>query len=141
MNDPSDREAKRPEQRLDEILDRDRRYRREAYVFVSAALGHTVQTVGEGRHVTGRELCDGLRDYALRQFGRLARTVLESWGVCRTEDIGEIVFNMVEAGLLRKTEEDTRDDFAGLYDFEEAFDRSFEMHIGSGDVDEPGVET
>jgi uncharacterized repeat protein (TIGR04138 family) len=130
--------AKSADELLDGLLQRDRRYAREAYVFVSESLGHTVQRLGRMGHVSGRELCQGMCEYALRQFGRLARTVLESWGVRRSEDIGEIVFNMVDAGLLRKTDEDSRDDFADVLDFREALDRGFELHLKSGETDEHG---
>jgi len=121
---------------LDGVLRRDRRYARDAYLFVSEALTYTVQTLGRAGHVSGRELCEGLCRFALDQYGLLARTVLEHWGVRRSEDVGEIVFNMVEAGLLRKTDEDTRDDFAGVLDFREALDRGFELHVKPGGADE-----
>ena len=111
------------------VLQRDRRYSRDAYVFVSEALQYTVEKLGRPGHVTGQALCRGLCEYALDQFGRLARSVLESWGLRRAEDIGEIVFNMVEVGLLRKTDEDRREDFAGAVDFEEALDKGFQLHL------------
>jgi uncharacterized repeat protein (TIGR04138 family) len=125
-------ERRSADELLGEVLERDHRYAREAYVFVSEALGYTVQKAGRKGHVTGRELCEGLAEFALQQFGRLARTVLENWGVHRSEDVGEIVFNMVEAGLLRKTEEDRREDFAGVLDFTAALDRGFDMHVKPG---------
>ena len=118
---------------LSAILERDRRYGRDAYVFVSEALGHTAKKLERKGHVTGRELCEGLRDLALEQFGRMARVVLESWGVRSSEDIGNLVFNMVEAGLLRKTDEDRREDFEGVLNFDEALERDFQIHIASGD--------
>lgn len=100
----------------------------EAYEFVRAGLEHTTRFVhGDdplepaSRHVNGRQLCLGLRDYAVRQYGLLARIVLERWGVRRTEDFGRIVFDMVESGLLRKTEDDRYEDFADVYDFDEVF--------------------
>ena len=124
---------KTAEELLSAVLLRDRRYSRDAYVFVSESLGYTVQKLGRKGHVAGRELCEGLRDHALEQYGRLARVVLESWGVRSSEDIGNLVFNMVEAGLLRKTEEDRREDFRGVLDFEEAFERGFQIRITSGD--------
>jgi uncharacterized repeat protein (TIGR04138 family) len=127
---------KSAEQLLQEILDRDRRYQRDAYAFVSQALNYTGEKIERKGHITGRELCEGLRDFALREFGRLARTVLESWGVRSSEDIGEIVFNMVDVGLLKKTDEDTREDFAGALDFTEAFDRGFRIEIIAGDDDD-----
>jgi uncharacterized repeat protein (TIGR04138 family) len=126
------------EELLDRIQQRDRRYTREAYIFLHEALQFTVQRTGRKGHVTGRELCEGLCQYALAQFGRLARTVLGHWGVRRSEDIGEIVFNMVEVGLLRKREEDRREDFAGVVDFGEALDRAFELHLKPEGPDEQG---
>lgn len=121
---------------VEEILRRDRRYDRDAYAMVSQALTYTVEKKGKKGHVTGRELCEGLRDLALEQFGRLARAVLESWGIRSSGDIGEVVFNMVDAGLLRKTDEDRREDFAGVLDFDEAFDRGFRIHIVPPEADE-----
>jgi len=133
-------ERKSADELLDTILAGDHRYARDAYVFVSEALGYTVQKSGRSGHVSGRQLCEGLSEFALRQFGRLARTVLESWGVTSSGDIGEIVFNMVDVGLLRKTEEDSREDFAGALDFDEAFDRGFQLHLNAGGEDEHGSE-
>jgi len=133
-------ERKSPDELLDTILAADRRYARDAYIFVSESLGYTVQKSGRSGHVSGPELCRGLSELALRQFGRLARTVLESWGMTSSEDIGEIVFRMVEVGLLRKTEEDSREDFVGALDFDEAFDRGFRLHLGAGGADEHGPE-
>ena len=132
---------KSPEELLDDILAKDSRYARDAYIFVSEALGYTVQTLRRPGHVTGRQLCEGLAAFALDQYGRLARAVLETWGVRRAEDIGEIVFNMVGAGLLRKTDEDRREDFVGAIDFGEAFDGGFELHVKSGGPDGGSPET
>jgi uncharacterized repeat protein (TIGR04138 family) len=126
---------------LDAILAKDARYARDAYIFVSEALGYTVRKLGRAGHISGRQLCEGMAGFALEQYGRLARTVLASWGVCRSEDIGEIVFTMVDVGLLRKTDEDRREDFVGALDFEEAFDRGFELHLKSGGPDERGSDT
>lgn len=111
---------------LSEILARDTRYHADAYQFVSEALDYTVKklekpTSGPGRHVRGAELIEGLRQYAIEQFGPMAKTVLNYWGVYRCEDIGEIVFNMVDAGILGKTDQDRKEDFAGGYDFDRAF--------------------
>jgi len=133
-------ERKTADELLAAILARDSHYTRDAYVFVSESLTYTVQKAGRKGHVSGRELCMGLCEYALQQFGRLARTVLESWGVRTCEDIGEIVFNMVDAGLLRKTEEDSRRDFAGVLDLREALDRGFELHVKPGDEDESSAK-
>jgi uncharacterized repeat protein (TIGR04138 family) len=79
------------------------------------------EAISGKRHISGQQLCLGLRDYALLQYGRLARTVLSSWGVRRTEDFGRIVFAMVEAGWMRKQDEDTIEDFENVFDFDEAF--------------------
>lgn len=119
---------------FDEIIDRivatDPRYDREAYYFVREALDYTQEKVckrsgGRPRHVTGKELLEGIREYALKQFGPLAMFVLNEWGIHRTEDFGEIVFNMVDAGLLLKTKDDKKEDFANGYDFEEVFKKPF----------------
>jgi len=133
-------ERKSPDELLDEILAADRRYARDAYIFVSDSLAYTVQRAGRVGHVSGPELCEGLAEFALGQFGRLARAVLDSWGIRSSEDIGEIVFNMVDAGLLRKTDEDRREDFADALDFDEAFDRGFELHLSPRDNDAPDPE-
>ena len=74
-------------------------------------------------HVSGQQLCMGLRDYAIEQFGMLARPVLEGWSIRRTDDFGRMVFAMIEAGAMSKTPQDTPDDFNGVYDFDEAFAR------------------
>ncbi len=108
------------------IVERDPRFRAEAYDFVFEALDHTLRRRGGGaRHVTGGEIMDSVRELALSQFGYLARSVLAHWGVHRTDDFGEIVFNLITADLLQKTANDRREDFWNLYDFEEVFDLAF----------------
>ncbi len=111
-------------------------YSPESYRFIRDGLAHTVRMVHgddaadappadpsdeDSRHVSGRELCEGLRDFGQRQYGLLARTVLSRWGIRSTEDFGRIIFAMVDAGLMRKTDEDTIDDFVGVYTFDDAF--------------------
>ncbi|MEZ6233533.1 MAG: hypothetical protein R3B68_16995 [Phycisphaerales bacterium] len=117
-----------------------------AYAFVREGLEHTTRMVhgaedaeqdlqlagedeqpeadpaGSGRHVTGQQLCLGLKEYALRKYGRLARMVLDRWSIRRTDDFGRIVFAMIDAGLMRRTEADTLQDFIGVYEFDEVFD-------------------
>ena len=105
------------------ILQKDPRFPRAAYDFVTEALQHTIRKIGEQRHVTARELLLGLRDYARDEFGPLARAVFESWGVHETEDFGRIVFNLVEAGEMGKTDEDRIADLDAVYRFKEAFPR------------------
>jgi len=106
---------------LASILKKDARYAREAYAFVYEALEYTIKRIGERRHVTGQELLEGIRDYALEQFGPMGKTVFYTWGVRTSEDFGEIVFNLVENGLLGKTEKDSREDFKNGFDFEKVF--------------------
>ena len=118
------------EEALEIIHTKDQRYEKDAYLFVREALDFTQKNIGRDtrgrvRHVTGQELVEGLRDYALQQFGPMALTVFEQWGVHNCQDFGEIVFNMVDFGLLAKTENDNRMDFEGGYDFEEAFRKPF----------------
>jgi len=118
------------EEALAKILAKDPRYRHDAYFFVREALDHTQKTVGKDargriRHVTGQELLGGIRDFALQQFGPMAKTVLEEWGVRCCADFGEIVFNMIEVDWLAKTDQDSRADFAAGYDFDEAFRKPF----------------
>jgi uncharacterized repeat protein (TIGR04138 family) len=115
---------------LDQILAKDNRFQRDAYLFMREALDFTQKLVGREnqgkvRHVTGQELLDGLRQYALQQFGPMTATVFEEWGIRTCLNFGEIVFNMVEIGLLAKTDRDTRDDFQNGYDFTEAFRKPF----------------
>ena len=131
---------------LAEVVRHDPRYAYEAYEFVFYALHHTQKMLGrepaplpEGRdaapsgephhHVSGPELLDGIRDLALREFGRMARTVFRMWGIERTDDFGEIVFNLIEAGMMSKTSEDDRHDFRGVYDFDRALVEGFEIQL------------
>jgi uncharacterized repeat protein (TIGR04138 family) len=114
---------------LAEILKRDSRYAYDAYAFVLEALGYTVRKIGQRRHVTGQELCFGIRDLGWEHFGYLARTVFNSWGVKATEDFGQIVFNLVDAGLMGKTETDSPADFKAVYDFKEALEGSYRIEV------------
>ena len=123
-------QAPKFEEVLERILAKDPRYAREAYFFVREALDFTQKiAVKSGRekvrHVTGQELLDGIREFALEQYGPMTPLLLGEWGLTRCEDFGELVFNMVEAGLLAKTKKDTREDFKGGYDFDDAFRRPF----------------
>ena len=117
------------EQKLAQILLRDDRFNREAYRFVQEGLEYTVHRRGHKGHVTGRELLEGLRDLARDRFGLMARTVLNQWGVSKTADFGDIVFNLVEEQIMSKQDSDTRDDFENIYDFEEVFDHDTQIEI------------
>ena len=112
------------------IVRRDPRYRAEAYVFLLEALDFTIQRRGKGRkHVSGGELLEGFRDHAVTTFGFLARTVLGEWGIERTDDVGDLVFHLIEEDLLQKTADDRREDFHALFDFTEAFDEGFRLSL------------
>ncbi len=117
------------ERKLTDVLREHPTYPREAYEFVSEALSYTAQVFQKGGHVTGQELCEGARRLALERFGYLARTVLEAWNVRKTDDFGRLVYIMIEADLLRKADTDSIDDFHELYDFREAFDKSFRIEL------------
>lgn len=144
MIDPSDPFA--------ELLRQDRRFRAEAYFFVWEALNFAQEELNMGaeavsepvegaaeekdeeakkpqRHVTGQDLCEAIRRYALKQYGYMAKTVLDSWGVHSTGDFGEIVFNLIRAGKMRKTKDDRREDFENVYDFETAFRQDFKFSV------------
>jgi uncharacterized repeat protein (TIGR04138 family) len=110
----------------------DARYDAGAYAFMQQALNHTLTEIQKEeketrhRHVSGQELCEGIRSYAIEQYGPMALKLLESWGVHRTEDFGQIVFNLVEYGVFGKTETDAVEDFNDVYSFAEAFKEPFE---------------
>ena len=130
---------------LAEVVRQDPRYAYEAYEFVFYALHHTQKLLGrdlppdhDGRepppgepqhHVSGPELLHGIRDLALREFGRMARTVFRLWGIDRTDDFGEIVFNLIEGGMMSKNSGDDRSDFRGVYDLDRALVQGFQFQL------------
>ena len=127
---------------LAEVVRNDPRYAYEAYEFVFYALHHTQKMLGkdpaavaEGEavephhHVSGPELLRGIRDLALHEYGRMARTVFRLWGIDRTDDFGEIVFNLIEAGMMSKTSEDNRHDFHAVYDLDRALVEGFRFQL------------
>jgi uncharacterized repeat protein (TIGR04138 family) len=107
---------------VEEIRIVDGRYRPEAYYFLLEALDFTLSGLEAPRHVSGRELLDGIRRLALQRFGPTSRLVFEHWGVRTTEDFGRIVFQLVERGVLSKTETDSIEDFADGFDFKTIFE-------------------
>lgn len=113
------------EEILEHLRDRNPRFHGKAYVFLLSSLHAVLEKMDEPRHISGRELAQGVRDLALARYGLMARTVLEHWGIHSTDDLGEIVFAMVDCGVLTKREEDRLEDFRGLYDFEEVFEREY----------------
>ena len=111
---------------LDSIVASDPRYQREAYIFLRDALDFTTkqQKKAKGttvRHVSGPELLEGVRQYALKEFGPMVVTVFENWGIRSCEDIGHMVFNLIGAGIFGKTDQDSIEDFKAVYDFHDAF--------------------
>src|SRR5262245_7811383 len=122
-----------------EIVRRDRRYAYEAYEFIFEALGHTQKMVGRvpaagstpghEHHVSGKEILQGAVDLARQEFGFLARTVFSQWGLRRTDDLGEIVFNLIEANLLSKTDADSRADFHEVFDLDRALTEGFNINL------------
>lgn len=115
---------------LDSIVTSDPRYQRDAYVFLRDALDFTTkqQKKIKGapiRHVAGPELLEGVRQYALKEFGPMVITVFSAWGIHSCEDIGHMVFNLIGAGIFGKTEEDSIEDFKSVYDFNDAFVKPF----------------
>jgi uncharacterized repeat protein (TIGR04138 family) len=140
-----------PTHPIAELLREDRRYAFEAYVFVFEALAYAQNVLSMGtetksapldvddrpdededeeeaeQHVSGQELCEAIRQFALEQYGYMAKTVLNSWGVHNTGDFGEIVFNLIGIGQMRKTPQDCREDFANVYDFDVALKEGFKI--------------
>ena len=124
-----------------QVLQDDPRYKLEAYQFVREALSYAQEVMGLGpaegagegseaseeRHLTGQQLCEASRRYALEQYGLLARTVLKSWGIHGTTDLGEVVYNLIRVDLMKKSEQDRREDFDGVFDFDQGLDQAFEF--------------
>jgi uncharacterized repeat protein (TIGR04138 family) len=110
---------------MDRIRLREPRFHEHAYLFVLAALEYSQTKLTERRHITGRELSDACRALALDRYGVMARVVLQHWGVSCTADLGDIVFTLVDTGLLLSQPNDTRDDFVDVFDFEDAFEREY----------------
>ncbi|MDR2707008.1 MAG: hypothetical protein LBC02_14635 [Planctomycetaceae bacterium] len=144
-----------------DLLKHDRRYKAEAYAFVYEALNYAQNILGLGQeeknesvseeipvktksaeqdnateialgnHITGQELCQAAREYAIVQYGFLAKMVLDSIGIRKTDDIGEIVYNLISIGQMRKTPQDSREDFNNVFDFETAFGKTYQIHSGN----------
>ena len=125
-----------------ELLKEDPRYKLDAYYFVREALSFAQDQLSMGepgefneemgareRHLTGQQLCEAIRQFAIDQYGFMALTVLRSWGINKTGDFGEIVYNMIRAELMKKSDNDRREDFNDVYDFEEVFRDEFEITV------------
>ena len=105
------------------ITRKDKRFELDAYSFVMESLHYHNQKhkVKPGQHISARELLEGAKEYANLSFGPMAKFTLNSWGIKSTNDIGHIVFNLIETGFMGKTEEDSLEDFFDIFDFENAF--------------------
>jgi uncharacterized repeat protein (TIGR04138 family) len=110
---------------MDRIRLREPRFDERAYVFVLAALEYSQQRLDERRHITGRELALACRDLALERFGVMSRLVLEHGGLHTSADIGDVVFTLVDLGLLMSQPTDSREEFIGVFDFDQAFEREY----------------
>ena len=110
---------------MDRIRARETRFHESAYLFVLAALEYCQVRMAERRHIGGRELAEACRDLALERFGVMASVVLDYWGVRSTADLGDIVFTLVDLGLLISQATDSREEFVDVFDFDQAFEREY----------------
>lgn len=134
-----------PHRALIELVKSDHRFKIDAYLFVRDGLSYAQDVLEmEGdvnvpekdpevqateHHLTGQQLCEALRQYSLKQYGYMAKVVLNSWGIQATGDFGEIVYNMIRIGLMKKSDSDRREDFENVYDFEEALQHRFDISL------------
>jgi uncharacterized repeat protein (TIGR04138 family) len=137
-----------PSHPIAKLLAKDRRYKFDAYVFVFEALNFAQKVLGFGaeqpseegepsagtdkraeRHLTGQQLCEAIRQFALEQYGYMAKCVLNSWGVHNTGDFGNIVFNLIDIKQMKKTKHDRREDFDNVFDFEEGLMQDFKITL------------
>lgn len=110
---------------MEQIRAHETRYEEGAYLFVLAALEAAQARLRVRRHISGRELAYACRDLAIERYGLMARVVLERWGLTSSEDLGAVVFTLVELGFLASLPSDTREHFVGVFDFVETFDRQY----------------
>lgn len=110
---------------MDRIRAREPRFHEHAYLFVLASLEFCQTRLPERRHITGRELAIACRDLAIERYGVMARVVLQHWGVRSSADIGDMVFTLVELGMLLSQPNDTRDEFLDVFDFDQTFERDY----------------
>lgn len=131
---------------LQQLVTKDSRYPVDAYLFIRETLAFAADSMELGstcdaseiieenldqnrreRHLTGQELCEAIRLYAVKQYGYMAKIVLNRWGIQQTGDFGEIVYNMIQAGIMKKSSRDERSHFDDVYCFDEAFENDFEI--------------
>src|SRR3989339_692699 len=108
-------------EKISQLAESEGRYEKEGYLFVLAALENTVSKLSVRRHLTGQELSKGIAEYAVEQYGYLAKKILNNWGIFSTHDFGEIVYLMIEKKLMSKTEEDRIEDFNNVFGFSDEF--------------------
>ncbi len=123
-----------PRHKLAKLLEEDPRYAPAAYEFIFDSLAYAHERMGlgqtaegEDRHISGQELCEAARRLALEQFGLMARAVFEGWGLRETGDFGEIVYNLIRVEEMKKTENDRREDFDNVFDFETGLLEGYEI--------------
>jgi len=129
------------------LVQKDPRYPIQAYVFVREALAFAADSLEldsgyddilsddklvappatQQRHVTGQQLCEGIRQYAINQFGYMAKVVLKNWGINKTSCFGDIVYNMIDVGIMKKSNDDRRHHFDDVYQFDDVFQKEFEV--------------
>ena len=129
---------------LMKLVESDLRYKLDAYLFVRDGLTYAQDVLHVGadeeevesspepeseKHLTGQQLCESLRKYALDQYGYMAKTVLNSWGLTSTSDFGEVVYNMIGEKLMKKSESDQREDFDDIFEFKTAFQQNFDISL------------
>jgi len=128
--------VEKPDKPIEQVIREDGRYPPEAFSFLHEGLGRAVEMVHGGgeappgqRHVTGQQLCEGLRNLAIERWGLLARAVLEKWNIRCTLDFGNMVYLMIDSGHMKRTDEDSIEDFRDVFDFDDAFrlDDAFEI--------------
>lgn len=118
------------EHAIENIVRRDSRFDPQAYLFLKEALDFTLKRAaedndGQARHVSGQELLEGFRDLALQEFGPMAATLMDEWGLSSTRNVGEMVFQLIDEQMFGRQETDTLEDFEDIYDFDEAFRAPF----------------
>lgn len=119
-----------------QLLQTDLRYQLNAYQFVRDALAYAQEVLPNEEsedenepHLTGQQLCEAIRLFAIDQFGYMSKTVLNNWGIQGTSDFGEIVYNLIDIGMMKKSETDQREDFSEVYSFEKAFVEDFQIKV------------
>jgi uncharacterized repeat protein (TIGR04138 family) len=127
--EPEDAEAS-----IEEVILADGRYRLEAYGFLHESLARAVRDVyggeaGAGGHVSGQQLAESFRRLAMDRYGLMAPAVLRRWGIHASIDIGQMVYLLIDNGFMRKTEDDSVEDFRDVFDLDRDFDTSDEIHL------------